>query len=48
LADKENDGHPTDESVAAIFDAIKEQNPQLAKQKMKDHFKELYQYCYSN
>ena len=32
----------------AIFDAIKEQNPQLAKQKMKDHFKELYQYCYSN
>lgn len=30
----------------AIFDAIKEQNPQLAKQKMKNHFKELYQYCY--
>lgn len=30
----------------AIFDAIKEQNPQLGKQKMKDHFKELYQYCY--
>lgn len=30
----------------AIFEAIKEQNPQLAKQKMKDHFKELYQYCY--
>lgn len=30
----------------AIFDAIQEQNPQLAKQKMKDHFKELYQYCY--
>ena len=31
----------------AIFDAIKEQNPQLAKQKMKEHFKELYSYCYS-
>ncbi|WP_298762514.1 FadR/GntR family transcriptional regulator [uncultured Polaribacter sp.] len=30
----------------AIFDAIKDQNPQLGKQKMKDHFKELYQYCY--
>ncbi|WP_299014564.1 FadR/GntR family transcriptional regulator [uncultured Polaribacter sp.] len=30
----------------AIFEAIKAQNPQLAKQKMKDHFKELYQYCY--
>jgi GntR family transcriptional repressor for pyruvate dehydrogenase complex len=31
----------------AIFNAIKEQNPQLAKQKMKEHFKELYSYCYS-
>jgi GntR family transcriptional repressor for pyruvate dehydrogenase complex len=31
----------------AIFDAIKDQNPQLAKQKMKDHFKELYNYCYN-
>ncbi|MBU3010166.1 FadR family transcriptional regulator [Polaribacter vadi] len=31
----------------AIFDAIKTQNPQLAKQKMKDHFKELYSYCYN-
>ena len=31
----------------AIFNAIKEQNPQLAKQKMKDHFRELYLYCYS-
>ncbi|AQS94378.1 GntR family transcriptional regulator [Polaribacter sp. BM10] len=30
----------------AIFDAIKSQDTQLAKQKMKDHFKELYQYCY--
>jgi len=31
----------------AIFDAIKAQNPSLAKQKMKEHFKTLYQYCYS-
>ena len=31
----------------AIFDAIKSQDPQLAKQKMKDHFKELYVYCYN-
>jgi GntR family transcriptional repressor for pyruvate dehydrogenase complex len=31
----------------AIFDAIKEKNPQLAKQKMKEHFKELYSYCYN-
>lgn len=30
-----------------IFDAIKSQDPQLAKQKMKVHFKMLYQYCYS-
>ena len=31
----------------AIFDAIKEKNPKLAKQKMKEHFKELYMYCYN-
>ena len=31
----------------AIFDAIAQQNPKLAKQKMKDHFKVLYQYCYN-
>ncbi|MFK7747450.1 MAG: FadR/GntR family transcriptional regulator [Kordia sp.] len=30
-----------------IFDAIKDQKPQLAKQKMKEHFKILYQYCYN-
>lgn len=30
-----------------IFEAIKEQNPQLAKEKMKVHFKTLYQYCYN-
>ncbi|AXG68176.1 HTH-type transcriptional regulator LutR [Kordia sp. SMS9] len=30
-----------------IYEAIKNQNPQLAKQKMKEHFKILYQYCYN-
>lgn len=30
-----------------IFDAIKAQNTQLAKEKMKIHFKMLYQYCYN-
>lgn len=28
-----------------IYNAIKEQNPQLAKSKMKKHFKLLYEYC---
>ncbi|MCB4797250.1 FadR/GntR family transcriptional regulator [Neotamlana laminarinivorans] len=31
---------------AEIYEAIKERNPQLAKEKMKKHFKMLYQYCY--
>lgn len=31
----------------AIYKAIKEQKPQEAKQKMKEHFKMLYQYCYN-
>ena len=30
-----------------IYEAIKAQDPQLAKQKMKEHFKILYQYCYN-
>lgn len=30
-----------------IYGAIKDQKPQVAKQKMKDHFKMLYQYCYN-
>lgn len=30
-----------------IYNAIKDQNPQLAKKKMKEHFKVLYQYCYN-
>jgi len=31
----------------AIYDAIKSQEPKLAKQKMKEHFSVLYQYCYN-
>lgn len=30
-----------------IYEAIKNQDPELAKQKMKDHFSILYQYCYN-
>jgi len=30
----------------AIFAAIKDQNPQLGKLKMKEHFKVLYKFCY--
>jgi GntR family transcriptional repressor for pyruvate dehydrogenase complex len=30
-----------------IFEAIKAKDPILAKQKMKDHFSVLYQYCYN-
>lgn len=30
-----------------IYNAILEQNPQVAKEKMKIHFKTLYQYCYN-
>ncbi len=30
-----------------VYLAIKEQNPQLAKERMKLHFKILYQYCYN-
>ena len=30
-----------------IYEAIKNKKPQVAKRKMKDHFKMLYQYCYS-
>lgn len=29
-----------------IYEAIKQQDPKLAKEKMKVHFKMLYQYCY--
>lgn len=32
----------------AIYDAILNKDPKLAKQKMKEHFKELYTYCYNS
>lgn len=35
------------EEHSQIFQAIKDQNPKLAKQKMKEHFNVLYQYCYN-
>lgn len=31
----------------AIFEAIKNGDPKVAKQKMKEHFKVLYQFCYN-
>ncbi len=31
----------------AVYEAIKSQNPKLAREKMKEHFKVLYQYCYN-
>ena len=31
----------------AIYNAIEKGEPKLAKQKMKEHFKVLYQYCYN-
>jgi GntR family transcriptional repressor for pyruvate dehydrogenase complex len=34
------------EEHQAVFDAIVKQDPTLAKAKMKEHFKALYQYCY--
>lgn len=47
--------HVCDKNLAAqgvkehqeIYDAIKDQNPTLAKEKMKEHFSVLYQYCYN-
>ena len=35
------------EEHQAIFNAIKDKNTQLAKHKMKEHFKALYSYCYN-
>ncbi|WP_027419977.1 FadR/GntR family transcriptional regulator [Crocinitomix catalasitica] len=47
--------HVCDENLAneaikehtAIYESIKLQDPKLGKQKMKEHFKELYKYCYN-
>ena len=35
------------EEHSDIYEAIKNQNPTLAREKMKVHFKTLYQYCYN-
>ncbi|MFV9552425.1 FadR/GntR family transcriptional regulator [Algibacter sp. PT7-4] len=35
------------EEHTEIYEAIKKQDPELAKQKMKNHFSVLYQYCYN-
>lgn len=43
----ENQSRAGIEEHKAVFEAIKIQNPQLAKQKMKEHFKALYSYCYN-
>jgi GntR family transcriptional repressor for pyruvate dehydrogenase complex len=43
----ENQSRAGIEEHKAVFEAIKSQNPQLAKQKMKEHFKALYNYCYN-
>lgn len=43
----ENQSRAGIEEHKAVFEAIKSQNPQLAKQKMKEHFKALYTYCYN-
>ena len=36
------------EEHQAIYNAIEQQNPQLGKKKMKEHFSVLYQYCYQS
>ena len=43
----ENEGIKLIKEHTEVFDAIVAQNPQLAKQKMKEHFKALYEYCYN-
>ncbi|MEZ7499283.1 FadR/GntR family transcriptional regulator [Flavobacterium sp. Arc3] len=43
----ESDGLERIKEHTEVYDAIVNQNPQLAKQKMKEHFKALYEYCYN-
>lgn len=43
----ENDGIDRIKEHTEVYDAIVAQDPQLAKQKMKKHFKALYEYCYN-
>lgn len=42
----ENEGVNIINEHTEVYDAIVAQNPALAKQKMKEHFKALYEYCY--
>lgn len=42
----ENEGVNIINEHTEVYEAIVAQNPQLAKQKMKEHFKVLYEYCY--
>lgn len=46
-AKSENDGIDRIKEHTEVFDAIVGKDPQLAKQKMKHHFKTLYEYCYN-
>jgi len=39
--------HSAIEEHRLVYEAIKDQDPKLAKQRMKEHFKVLYQYCYN-
>lgn len=39
--------HLAIEEHRLIYEAIRDQDPKLAKQRMKEHFKVLYQYCYN-
>ncbi|MFY0628973.1 MAG: FadR family transcriptional regulator [Flavobacteriaceae bacterium] len=43
----DNQSHKGIKEHREIYDAIVDQNPKLAKEKMKIHFKILYQYCYN-
>lgn len=43
----ENQAYKGIQEHTDIYEAIKNQDPALAKEKMKVHFKALYQYCYS-
>ncbi|MBJ2176214.1 FadR family transcriptional regulator [Aureibaculum sp. A20] len=43
----ENQAHLAIQEHLDVYKAIESQNPKFAKQKMKDHFKALYQYCYN-
>ena len=43
----ENQAYKGIQEHTDIFEAIKDQNPKLAKEKMKIQFKTLYQYCYN-